>query len=34
MPLTEQVHGVLFEGKSARDSVEALMARAARAEQE
>jgi hypothetical protein len=25
---------VLFEGKSARDSVEALMARAARAEQE
>lgn len=34
MPLTEQVFGVLFEGKSARDSVEALMARAARAEQE
>ncbi|MEK7395169.1 MAG: glycerol-3-phosphate 1-O-acyltransferase PlsY [Fibrobacterota bacterium] len=34
MPLTEQVHGVLFEGKNARDSVEALMARAARAEQE
>ncbi len=34
MPLTEQVYGVLFEGKSARESVEALMARAARAEQE
>lgn len=34
MPLTEQVFGVLFEGKSARESVDALMARAARAEQE
>lgn len=34
MPLTEQVYGVLFEGRNARDSVEALMARAARAEQE
>jgi len=34
MPLTEQVYGVLFEGKSPRSSVEALMARAARAEQE
>ena len=34
MPLTEQVHGVLFEGKSARDSVEALMARAARSERD
>lgn len=34
MPLTEQVYGVLFEGKPARTSVEALMARAARAEQE
>lgn len=34
MPLTEQVHGVLFEGKSARESVDALMARAARSERE
>ena len=34
MPLTEQVYGVLFEGRSARESVDALMARAARAEQE
>jgi len=34
MPLTEQVYGVLFEGKPAREGVEALMARAARAELE
>jgi len=34
MPLTEQVYGVLFEGKPARGGVEALMARAARAEVE
>lgn len=34
MPLTEQVYGVLFEGKPARGAVEALMARAARAELE
>ena len=34
MPLTEQVFGVLFEGRPAREGVEALMARAARAEQE
>lgn len=34
MPLTEEVHGVLFEGKSARESVESLMARAARSERE
>ncbi|HXP90854.1 MAG TPA: glycerol-3-phosphate 1-O-acyltransferase PlsY [Fibrobacteria bacterium] len=32
MPLTEQVFLVLFEGKPAREGVEALMARAARAE--
>jgi len=32
MPLTEQVYRVLFEGKPAREGVEALMARAARAE--
>lgn len=34
MPLTEQVFGVLFEGRPARESVEALMARAARSERE
>lgn len=32
MPLTEQVHGILFEGRPAREAVEALMARAARSE--
>lgn len=34
MPLTEQVYGVLFEGQPAREALDALMARAKRAEQE
>ncbi len=32
MPLTEQVHGILFDGRPARESVESLMARAAKSE--
>jgi glycerol-3-phosphate dehydrogenase (NAD(P)+) len=34
MPLTEQVYGILFEGRPAREALEVLMARAKRAEQE
>jgi glycerol-3-phosphate dehydrogenase (NAD(P)+) len=32
MPITEQVHAVLYEGKSAREAAEALMARPVRGE--
>ncbi|MCB9497675.1 MAG: glycerol-3-phosphate 1-O-acyltransferase PlsY [Fibrobacteria bacterium] len=32
MPLTEQVHGILFEGRPAAEAVESLMARAAKSE--